>query len=459
MLVGEGNHPHTPPTRRPTSPNRSPGPAGLEGRGLLLVQNCTQTRNESELPHLPEPTHGWDGVLEEFSIGFRPAEAVSVAASMFPRLEPEPHAPGVDKRAMTNGAPVRARRLIDAETGEIVGEGFKRYTLTISGGLLKVVVNDIRSGNPTEPDGIVDGSDISDDPALRVFDPVDIDEDDPDSANVVDGFSRRSRNRCRAAGASLDWAGAKRPGTILLMVTLTYPGDWRACAPTPDHVLRHRRAFEMRFQRAAGYPVAAMWKREFQERGAPHLHLFGWFPSRVAGVHLTDWVSSAWFEVVKSGDPLHLLAGTGVDYKQTLRMTDPSRVGNYFASYATEKGYKDYQNHAPPDWTNPNGSVGRYWGYVGLERLGVDVAISETDMIQIERILRGVLAAQKRTHRTRFSTKGARPDGMRRRMVNKRYRLSTLKGTGSGFMFLTNDGAALAARIAGALDGGSDESR
>ena len=69
-------------------------------------------------------------------------------------------------------------------------------------------------------------------------------------------------------------------------------------------------------------------------------------------------------------------------------------------------------------------------------------------MVQLERILRGVLAAQKRTHRTRFSNKGTRPDGKRRRMVNKRYKLSSLKGTGSGFMFLTNDGANLAVKIA-----------
>ncbi|MCP5034473.1 MAG: hypothetical protein GY939_21950 [Actinomycetia bacterium] len=137
----------------------------------------------------------------------------------------------------------------------------------------------------------------------------------------------------------------------------------------------------MRFLWATGYPVAAMWKREFQERGAPHLHLFGWFPWRMGDISLTQWLSTNWFQVVKSGDARHLLAGTGVDHEQSLKMSDPSRVGNYFASYATAKGYKDYQNHAPVDWVNRNGSVGRCWGYVGLERLGVEVAITEADMI------------------------------------------------------------------------------
>ena len=279
----------------------------------------------------------------------------------------------------------------------------------------------------------------------------DIDEGD-DSSNVVEGFSRRSRNRCRAAGASLDWAAAKRPEHFLLMVTLTYPGDWRACAPTPDHVLGHRRALELRYYRATGHRVAAMWKREFQDRGAPHVHLFGWWPWRIGDLALTQWLSTNWFEIVNSGDPRHLLAGTGVDHRQSLRMSDPNRVGNYFASYMAKGKYKDYQNQAPADWTNPNGSVGRYWGYVGLKRLTAEVPITQTDMIHVERLLRGVLAAQKRSHRTRLSRKGSRPDGLRKRMVNRRYKLPTLKGTNRGFMFLTNDGAHLGYDIARALD-------
>ncbi|MCP3989427.1 MAG: hypothetical protein GY724_10155, partial [Actinomycetia bacterium] len=398
------------------------------------------------------PSYGWPDLFEEFSIGFRPAEAVDLAASMFPALDPAQDATLAEFGEAMTELGDRSGRWIDRQTGEIMTLGPKKVTLTISGGLIRVAVNDVRAGQLDDLD-VIDGGRLDDDESGEStrMDLLD-DEADDAASYVVEGFSRRSRNRCRAVGASVDWAGAKRSGQYMLMVTLTYPGDWRTCAPTPNDVLRHRRALELRFYRATGQRLAAMWKREFQDRGAPHIHLFGWWPWRIDGLVLTQWLSTNWFEIVKSGDPRHLLAGTGVDHRQSIKMSDPNRVGNYFASYMAKGKYKDYQNQAPADWTNPNGSVGRYWGSVGLERLGAEVRITETDMVHVERLLRGVLASQKRTNRTRLSRKGKRPGGLRRRMVNRRYTLPTLKGTGRGFMFLTNDGAQLGFDIARALD-------
>lgn len=419
-----------------------------QGPGLLLVHNCSQSRNWPQRAQLPEPTYGWAEWFEDEAIGFRPAEAVSLAASMFPSIttlddDPDAAEYGAALTQLGDGT----GRWLDHETGEILDVGPKRWTLTISGGMVKVAVNDIRSGQGDDLD-LIDGAHLDDDDEHQ----ADYEDDDwGGPGSVVSGFFRRSRNRCRAVGASLDWAAAKRPGQYLLMVTLTYPGDWRTCAPTPNHVLRHRRSLEFRYRRATGDPLAAMWKREFQERGAPHVHLFGWWPWRIGGHPIRAWLSTNWFEIVESGDARHLLAGTGVDYRQSIKMSDPSRVGNYFASYMAKGKFKDYQNQPPPDWSNANGSVGRYWGYVGLERLGSDVPIREADMVQVQRIMRRVLASQKRTHRTRSSRKGARWDGNRRRMVNRRYKLPTLKGTDRGFMFLTNDGARLAFDIARAL--------
>ena len=450
----EANSPPSPSVVR-SSP---PGPEGSGGpdQGLLLVHNCTQTRSKPKQPRLPEPSYGWSELFTgDTTIGFRPAEAVDIAASMFPALDPDedPHQQGEYGEAMTKLGDGTGRWL-DRTTGEVTTVGPKAWTLTISGGLIRVAVNDVRNTATTDStEGLfVDAArtEEPDDGETEVLD-YGPDTEAAGASNVVGGFSRRSRNRCRAAAASVDWQAAKRDNEHMLMVTCTYPGNWRACAPTPDHVLRHRRALEMRFLRAVGHPLAVIWKREFQDRGAPHLHLFGWWPWSIAGINVTHWLSTNWFEIVDSKDPRHLLAGTGVDHKQSLKMSDPSRVGNYFASYATAKGYKDYQNHAPDDWTNPNGSVGRYWGYVGLQRLGAEVGITESDMAHIERLLRGVLKSQQRTQRTRLSRKGKRPDGMRKRMVNRRYRLPTLKGTDRGFMFLTNDGAQLAYDIARAL--------
>lgn len=66
-------------------------------------------------------------------------------------------------------------------------------------------------------------------------------------------------------------------------------------------------------------------------------------------------------------------------------------------------------------------------------------------MIEVQRFLRRYVAAQKRTMKTRGFC------GQRTRAVNRRWRLSSLKGTESGFTFLTNDGPGLALAIARAI--------
>lgn len=336
-------------------------------------------------------------------------------------------------------------RWVDQETGEIVTLVDKTWTLTVSGGLLQTrVTGGLGRSLPIDhgDDDLIDGDNL---------DWGDVADFDQETAGVVEVFSRKSRMRCRAAGASVDWHAAYREGHRLAMVTLTYPDDWRSACPSPSELLRQRKALEKRYQRASGNKMEFIWKREFQERGAPHVHMFGWWPFRVGGTPSTTWFSFNWYEVVASGDPNHLLAGTGMDYREAFKMSDPNRVGNYFASYLAKGKYKDYQNVAPDGWRNPNGSVGRYWGIVGLERLRVDVEITRDNMVKLQRLLRGYLGSQKRTERTRSSRNGARDDGNRRRYVNRRYKLRSLKGDLTGFTFLTNDGAALALTIARAL--------
>ena len=93
--------------------------------------------------------------------------------------------------------------------------------------------------------------------------------------------------------------------------------------------------------------LAHIWKREFQERGAPHLHLYGWWPRRVGDLYLIAWVSHTWYEVVGTGLREHLNAGTRVDYRQSFDMSNPLRVAFYFSGYASSKGSKEYRNEAP----------------------------------------------------------------------------------------------------------------
>jgi hypothetical protein len=236
------------------------------------------------------------------------------------------------------------------------------------------------------------------------------------------------------------------------MVTLTYPGDWRTCAPTPDTVVAHRQAFDRRFERATAHKPAYLRKREWQARGAPHLHLAGAWPTHIGTERLEEWVSRTWYDIVDSGDERHLAAGTGIDWAAGYCASDPNRMAAYFASYGTTTGRygrersKEYQNRAPDGWVNDNGSIGRHWGYVGVTRATAEVRISRAQLVDVQRFLRRYLASQKRTHRT----KGL--GGQRSRPVNRRYRLPSLTGTDAGFGFLTNDGPALAIAIARATN-------
>src|SRR5690606_31407134 len=94
----------------------------------------------------------------------------------------------------------------------------------------------------------------------------------------------------------------------LAWVHLTYPGEFCADGRT---VKGHLSAFYRRWKRRFGPPRGA-WKREFQRRGAPHFHLLLSWPEGVGLGPLRLWVARAWYEVVGSDDPEHLVAGTSV---------------------------------------------------------------------------------------------------------------------------------------------------
>jgi len=87
---------------------------------------------------------------------------------------------------------------------------------------------------------------------------------------IVTSFSPMSRLRMLRKVARL-------APTRVVFVTLTYPARY----PSPRTAKRHLRAFLERIRRR--YPQSsAMWRLEYQERGAPHFHLMffelGWLP-------------------------------------------------------------------------------------------------------------------------------------------------------------------------------------
>ena len=135
------------------------------------------------------------------------------------------------------------------------------------------------------------------------------------------------------------------------MVTLTYPGFFESDgAIVKDHLRRFLQECKRRTTRenpGQGLHYSTFWFLEFQERGAPHFHLFTthYFPKQ--------WVSSTWYRIVNSEDPRHLAGGT--------RCEKLERGRSGLISYAQKYANKQCQKVVPVGYEN----VGRFWGVSG----------------------------------------------------------------------------------------------
>jgi hypothetical protein len=216
-------------------------------------------------------------------------------------------------------------------------------------------------------------------------------------------WSRKSRSRMFRAFCELDYGPLLERRGIPAMVTLTYPGDWLTAAPDGKSVKKHLKAFRKRWERAWDLPLLALWKLEFQARGAPHVHLFTVVPDgRTAeGKHFRDWLSLAWAAVVNHPDPAeyckHVAAGTGVDYAAGLRSRDPRRIAVYFSKHGLYAA-KGYQNEVPEEWREPGKGPGRFWGVWGLERCAKAVEVTPEAATLAARVMRRWARAQDVTY-------------------------------------------------------------
>lgn len=228
-------------------------------------------------------------------------------------------------------------------------------------------------------------------------------------------WSRKSRaNMVRTFGL-LDFTPMfADPSRLPAAVTLTYPGEWQVVASNGVAVYRHLKMFRQRYERAWGETLRVIWKREFQARDAPHAHFLMTPPHGIVdGMQFRQWLSQTWADVVAHPDPeqyrRHLLAGTGVDYLDGLKMTDPKRVAVYFTKHGLYAD-KEYQNEPPQEWLDSGEPVGRFWGYWGLERRTATAVVTPADGITAGRTLRRWSAAQRPIREvTRPRTKGGRP--------------------------------------------------
>ena len=127
---------------------------------------------------------------------------------------------------------------------------------------------------------------------------------------------------------------------LTAMLTLTYPGEF----PTDGRKVKRDWAAMRRW--LGHRKVGGLWWLEFQERGAPHLHVY------LTGPVDKEEVAEAWFRIVGSGDRRHRVAGTRIE---SIRNTHA--VGAYAAKYAR----KQEQKEVPAGYRE----VGRFWGLFG----------------------------------------------------------------------------------------------
>jgi hypothetical protein len=279
--------------------------------------------------------------------------------------------------------------------------------------------------------------------------------------------------------ASLDWGPVyelAKDGRYPAMVTLTYPGsDWELVAPDGQAVKRHVKILRERYLRAWGERVTGAWKLEFQRRGAPHVHIFMVPPhgqaagrGTGAGLAFRHWLSVVWADVVDHPDPVeyqkHLVAGTGVDFVEAHKCTDPKRLAVYFGKHGQYRS-KEYQHIVPAAWQAPGKGPGRFWGYWGLKPLAVAVELSGNDYILAARIVRRWSSRTRVWDRKACDWKYVRtmtPAKPRWRDVDretgevvwrKRRRRVRVRrfASGSGFV-VVNDAPALARQLARAIE-------
>lgn len=153
------------------------------------------------------------------------------------------------------------------------------------------------------------------------------------------------------------------------MVTLTYPYEYPTNGTeTKEHLRRFLQELQREDarrldKRPSDQPHSAFWFLEFQDRGAPHYHIFTNRPVN------KQWCSRRWYDIVKSEDIRHLHAGTRCE--KLVR----GRAGTI--SYASKYAAKQSQKKVPAFFEN----VGRFWGVFGCRvTMAADTFVSRENM-------------------------------------------------------------------------------
>jgi hypothetical protein len=192
------------------------------------------------------------------------------------------------------------------------------------------------------------------------------------SRDKVRGFSRASRRNLLRSLASINRTAFKAFRGKMIIVTLTYPGEY---PQDPALCKRHLKALRKRLQREYE-PFAAFWRLGIQRRGAWHFHLLLFVGPSIGSVgEVRRFISSSWYEVTGKVSEGHLHAGTRVVAVRRWR-----EVTSYVERYM-----------AKPEEFPEGLQTGRIWGIWNKELLPIrweTVEVSLRDAFKIRRIYR-----------------------------------------------------------------------
>ena len=272
----------------------------------------------------------------------------------------------------------------------------------------------------------------------------------PTPRKPIQKWTPKSRANMIARFSSLDYSSMfQKENPIPVMITLTYPGDWLVVAPSAKASKAHLTRFRKRFERRFGIKLQALWRAEFQRRGAVHFHLFCVAPIPVN--EFREWVAETWVSIVNHPDPVqkkrHRVAGTAVDISLGATQDSPHRIAVYFSKHSSPNvGAKEYQNQPPQEWIE-SGSVGRFWGYWNLSFTSENVRLSREDALLASRILRRWFKSKRIYSKVAVFRVNQETGVVKKRTANRR-----LKRFGSMSAFLVvNDGIGIAENLAQAI--------
>ena len=272
----------------------------------------------------------------------------------------------------------------------------------------------------------------------------------PTPRKPIQKWTPKSRANMVARFSSLDYSSMfEKENPIPVMITLTYPGDWLVVAPSAKASKAHLTSFRKRFERRFEIKLQALWRAEFQRRGAVHFHLFCVAPIPVN--EFRDWVAETWVSIVNHPDPeqkrRHRVAGTAVDISLGATQDSPHRIAVYFSKHSSPNiGAKEYQNQPPQEWIE-SGSVGRFWGYWNLSFTSENVRLSREDALLTARILRRWFKSKRIYSKVAVFRVNQETGVVKKRTANRRLKRFPSM---SGFL-VVNDGVGIAEDLARAI--------